>query len=67
MNTAELPDFTIHGFHTGRKIRYQSRTGKWYEGIYQGWGIFGSGAQELQQDDVIAWEPIVQPWEPMGP
>lgn len=64
-NTTTLPDFTVHGFHTGRTVRYKTADELVREGIYQGWGVFGKGVDQRQ--DVIAWQPVVQLWEPMGP
>lgn len=57
----DLPDFTVHGFHTGRKVMFRLSDGREIEDVYQGWGIFGSGqgfCWEAGEPHVTAWRPI---------
>jgi hypothetical protein len=56
-----LPDFTVHGFHTGRKVRFRLSDGREIEDVYQGWGIFGIG----KGFDWMAGEPYVTAWQPL--
>lgn len=51
-NTTTLPDFTVYGFHTGKQLEYRLKDGTEHVGIYQGWGVFGTGEG---RQDVIAW------------
>ena len=59
-HTDEPPDFTEHGFHTGRKVEYKLNTGQIIFDIYQGYGIFGVG----RYHDWMAGSPCVIAWRP---
>lgn len=53
-----LPDFTVHGFHLGKTVRYRLKDGTEHEGVYQGWGLFGAGqTHDWDLGEVIAWSP----------
>jgi hypothetical protein len=54
--TKEAPDFTVHGFHTGRRVAFQLPDGTELTGIYHGWDVFG--ANGVDYTDVIAWKPV---------
>lgn len=49
-----LPNFNVHGFHTGRKVEFRLPDGSEHVGIYQGYGIFGAGTGRW---GVTHWRP----------
>lgn len=59
--TDGVPNFCVHGFHTGRKVKFKLSDGQEVVDIYQGYGIFGIGngynwmAEPL---GVIGWLPV---------
>lgn len=62
--TDGVPNFCVHGFHTGRKVKFKLSDGREIVDIYQGYGIFGTG-------DGYNWMDLPQPvgvigWKPMG-
>ena len=69
--TGGIPNFCIHGFHTGRKIRFKAGDGE-HEGIYHGYGGFQAddktgGLEDLYDvgfegdKQVTHWQPIPTP------
>ena len=60
----DLPDFRIHGFHTGRKVRFRLSDGREIEDVYQGWGMFGVGLPGSGTCfDWMGGEPHVVAWK----
>lgn len=62
-NAAYLPDFTVHGFHTGKLVDFMLSDGRELTGIYQGYGLFGKDPMY----DWMAGEVHVQAWKPHTP
>lgn len=52
--TVALPDFTVHGYHTGRKVWVRTKYGTEDIVSYQGYGIFGHDSGNA---DVTHWKP----------
>lgn len=50
-----MPDFKVHGFHTGRTVMVRRIDGSEEETIYQGYGLFGNGISMFLP--VTHWKP----------
>ena len=55
----EPPDFTVYGFHTGKKIEFRLKDGREIAGIYQGWDVYTSDG--VDYIDVVAWREAIRP------
>jgi hypothetical protein len=54
-----LPNFRIHGFHTGRKVAVRRKDGSEQVTLYHGYGLFGDrGCSMLEHfEDITHWRP----------
>lgn len=55
--TSVLPDFTVHGFHTGNSVDFRLHTGEELTGTYVGYGMFSKDGRDYLPEEVVAWRP----------